>query len=39
MMLEAALPIDIIPRFQRFKNQCRGTWGFAPGYYISRLWR
>jgi hypothetical protein len=39
MMLEAALPINIIPRLQRFQFSLTLTQGVALGYYISRLWR
>ena len=38
-MLAVALPIDIIPRLQRFQFSLAFTQGVALGYYISRLWR
>jgi predicted metal-dependent phosphotriesterase family hydrolase len=28
-----------ISRLQRFQDSLTLTWGVAPGYYISRLWR
>jgi hypothetical protein len=30
---------DRVSRLQRFHDLFIATWGVAPGYYISRLWR